>query len=117
MANLIEAQLRARARALLSEGAVEVFLGYRQGSNPLRVAPFAARTPAEADRLVWNAVCVPNLAGALQKHAGRRVGVALKACDARTVVELLRLHQLERERLHIVGVVCAGMGDLLGVGH
>ncbi|NTU84489.1 MAG: hypothetical protein HGA45_34865 [Chloroflexales bacterium] len=27
------------------------------------------------------------------------------------MVELLRLHQLERERLHIVGVVCVGMAD------
>ncbi|NNJ11125.1 hypothetical protein EKD04_012345 [Chloroflexales bacterium ZM16-3] len=108
---LIEDQLRARASALLSDGTVEVFLGYRQGSNPLRVAPFAARTPAEAERLVWNAVCVPNLAGALLKHAGRRVGVALKGCDARSVAQLLSQRQLDRERLHIIGVVCEGMAD------
>ncbi|MEI7771406.1 MAG: 4Fe-4S dicluster domain-containing protein [Chloroflexales bacterium] len=111
MATKIEDQLRARARALLAEGTVEVFVGYRQGSNPLRVAPFVARTPAEAERLVWNAVCVPNLAGTLLKHAGRRVGVALKGCDVRSVAELIRQHQLERGRLHIVGVACQGMAD------
>jgi ferredoxin len=111
MATLIEDQLRARARALLAEGVVDVFVGYRQGSNPLRVAPFVARTPAEAERLVWNAVCVPNLAGALLKHAGRRVGVALKGCDARSVAQLLAQRQLERGRLHIVGVACQGMAD------
>jgi ferredoxin len=111
MATQIEDQLRARAQALLAEGAVEVFVGYRQGSNPLRVAPFAARTPAEAERLVWNAVCVPNLAGALLKHAGRRVGTALKGCDVRSVVQLLKQRQLERGRLHIIGVACRGMAD------
>lgn len=111
MTNAIETQLRARARELLAAGEVELFLGYRQGSSPLRVVPFVARTSAEAERLVWSPVCVPNLGGALRKQAGRRVGVALKACDALTVVELLKLRQLDRARLHIVGVLCAGMAD------
>lgn len=111
MSTTLESQLRARARALLASGAVEVFLGYRQGSSPLKTAPFAARTPAEAERLVWNPVCVANLASALRKHAGKRVGVALKACDARSVAELLKLNQLDRARLHLVAVACDGMVD------
>ena len=111
MATLIEDHLRARASALLADGTVEVFVGYRQGSNPLRVAPFAARTPAEAERLVWNVVCVPNLANTLLKHAGRRVGVALKGCDVLSVAQLLKQRQLERGRLHILGVTCQGMVD------
>ncbi|NWF81424.1 MAG: 4Fe-4S dicluster domain-containing protein [Chloroflexi bacterium] len=111
MTRLIEQQLRARAHDLLAGGAVDLFLGYRQGSSPLRVAPFVARAPAEAEKLVWNPLCVPNLAGALRKHAGRRVGLALKACDARSVAELLRLRQLAREQFYIVGVVCHGMAD------
>lgn len=111
MATLIEDQLRARARTLLAEGTVDLFVGYRQGSNPLRVVPFVARTPAETERLVWNVVCVPNLAGTLLKHAGRRVGVTLKGCDVRSVVQLITQHQLERERLHIIGVTCRGMAD------
>jgi ferredoxin len=111
MTSLCEAQLRARARDLLATGEVDLFVGYRQGSNALRTAPFVARTPAEAERLIWNPVCVANLGGTLQKHAARHVGVALKACDARTVIELLRLNQLDRGRLHIVGVPCTGMVD------
>ena len=111
MTKALEAQLRARAHTLLADGTVELFLGYRQGSNPLRVAPFVARTPAETERLVWNAVCVPNLAGALRKHTARRVGIVLKGCDARSVLELLRQHQLERSRLYILGMTCQGMAD------
>ncbi|MFQ3662861.1 MAG: hypothetical protein SNJ69_10765 [Chloroflexaceae bacterium] len=111
MASLIEQQIRTRASALLAEGRIDVFVGYRQGAAPLRVAPFVARVPAEADRLVWNPVCGPNLVGTLRKYAGQRAGVALKACDARTVVELLRLHQLDRERLYLIGVPCQGMVD------
>lgn len=111
MATLIEDQLRARAKALLAEGTVDVVVGYRQGSNPLRVVPFVARTPAETERLVWNVVCVPNLAGTLLKHAGRRVGVTLKGCDVRSVVQLISQRQLERGRLHIIGVTCRGMAD------
>ncbi len=109
MASLIEEQIRMRASNLLAEGRIDGFVGYRQGSGPLRVAPFVARAPAEVEKLVWNPVCVPNLAGVLRKHAGQRVGVALKACDTRSVVELLRLRQLDRERLYLIGVPCRGM--------
>ncbi|MGQ9926825.1 MAG: 4Fe-4S dicluster domain-containing protein [Chloroflexaceae bacterium] len=111
MAGLIEQQIRTRASVLLAEGRIDGFVGYRQGSGPLRVVPFVARAPAEVEKLVWNPVCVPNLAGALRKHAGQRVGVALKACDARSVAELLRLRQLDRERLYLIGVPCRGMLD------
>jgi formate dehydrogenase (coenzyme F420) beta subunit len=109
MSTMIEQQLRTRARDLLATGEVELFVGYRQGSSPLRVAPFVARGPAEAERLVWNGACLPNLAGTLKKHNGRRVGVVLKACDAHSVVELLKLNQLSRERLYIIGLACDGM--------
>ncbi len=111
MASLIEQQIRTRASTLLAEGRIDGFVGYRQGSGPLRVAPFVARAPAEVEKLVWNPVCAPNLAGALRKYAGQRAGVALKACDARSVAELLRLHQLDRERLYLIGVPCRGMLD------
>lgn len=107
----IEARLRERAAELLSSGQVEVFVGYRQGSNPLRTAPFAARTPAEAAKLVWNPVCLSNLAGVLRKYAGRRVGALLKPCDARTVAELVKLHQLNRQQLYVIGVACWGMAN------
>ncbi len=111
MTATLEAQLRARAQSLLADGTIELFLGYRQGSHPLRTAPFVARTPAEAERLVWNAACGPNLVGSLRRYTGRRVGVALKACDARSVDTLLGLHQLERTQLYLIGVSCAGMID------
>lgn len=111
MTNLIEPQLRVRAAALLAEGVIDLFLGYRPGSNPLRMTPFAARTSADAERLVWNALCVPNLAGMLQKHAGKRIGLILKGCDALSVAELIRLHQVDRQQLHIIGVACDGMAD------
>ncbi|PDW03055.1 4Fe-4S dicluster domain-containing protein [Candidatus Viridilinea mediisalina] len=111
MSSLIEQQLRERATALLDAGSIDLFLGYRQGSRALRVAPFAARSSSEAERLVWNAVCVPNLAGALHKYADQRVGIALKMCDARSVIELLRFNQVKRENLHVIGVVCHGMAD------
>jgi hypothetical protein len=111
MANLIEPQLRERAAALLAEGVVDLFLGYRHGSSPLRMTPYTVRTPADAERLAWNGLCVPNLAGSLQKHAGKRIGLALKGCDARSVAELIRLHQVDRRQLYIIGVACDGMAD------
>lgn len=98
-------------RSLLSQGIVDVFIGYKSGSNPLRISPHAISDAAEADSLVWNLLCANNLAAALKKHADKKVGILLKGCDSRSIIELLKLHQVRRENLYIIGVPCTGMLD------
>lgn len=105
------AQLQERVRCLLSEGSVDLFLGYKQGSNPLRITPYAVQDAAAVDKLIWNLACVNNLVTTLHKYAGQKVGILVKACDARSLIELLKLHQVKRENLHIIGVPCIGILD------
>lgn len=102
-------QLRTRVRTLLHDGVIDLFVGYRQGANPLRIAPLVVTRPDAAARLVWSPFCAVNLATTLRKHAGRRAGILAKGCDARALIELLRLNQIRREQLYIVGVACTGL--------
>jgi len=102
--------IRDEARRLLSDGLVDVVIGFEAGTIPLRASPCFVRDAADVERLVWNMSCENNLAKYLTRCSGR-VGIVAKGCDARSVVGLLREGRIERERVHIIGVPCQGMLD------
>lgn len=108
----LEKELRRVARECLQRG-VECFLGYEATSSVLRTRPAFIREGEDADRLVWTPFCSRNLAKYLLETvvSNGRVGVTVKGCDARALVELLKHNQLKRERLFVVGVPCTGQAD------
>jgi ferredoxin len=73
-----------------------------------------ARTPDEADRLVWHGGCREDLANFVRQAPGR-VAVVAKGGDARALVGLMQEKQIARERLHTLGVPCHGMLYLQGL--
>ncbi|MGL4209766.1 MAG: 4Fe-4S ferredoxin, partial [Candidatus Adiutrix sp.] len=81
----ISQKIRAAAKNALSEGKAEVVIGYRQGTTPMTVAPFFARTPEDCDQLTWSNFAKINLANYLPKRAGK-VAIVAKGCDGRSVV-------------------------------
>ena len=105
-------ELRALARELLLGGSVKVVLGYEEG--PRGVRPAFVTDPVQADRLIFDARCVHNLAAYLRPrkpHLARlgRPAVVVKGCDARSVAGLLRECQVKREDVVGIGVRCGGV--------
>jgi len=109
----MEDKLRDIARKLLAEGQIQYFVGYCQGSEPHRVVPCFVTREDEVDELVWGPLCVQNLSKyVLQgRDLEGKVGVLVKGCDARAIVELLKQHQIERDTTVVVGVPCQGQVD------
>lgn len=103
-------RLRGIARDLLARGEVDVFIGYEEGSLPLRTTPAFITRADDASRLVWSHACENNLATYLPKFKGR-VGVVVKGCDVRTLVNLIIEKQIARDQVKIVGVPCRGVID------
>ncbi|MEW6522394.1 MAG: hypothetical protein AB1445_02290 [Bacillota bacterium] len=106
--------LRDHVREFLSEPGVDVFIGYRAGRRGREVPAFLTR-PEQASGLVLG----PAASGALAKYvleeaAGTtgRLGVLARGCEALSLQRLVRDLRVERERLHVVGVPCAGVADL-----
>jgi len=106
----MERRLQEAAGRFLAREDALCFLGW-EASPTGGTRPAVLHDPAEAGRLVWNRACHANLAALLPRFRGREgvVGLAVKGCDARAVGELLRANQIERERLFVVGVPCAGL--------
>jgi ferredoxin len=103
-------QIRAVAKQLLAEQKVDLVIGFRQASQPLRATPHFARTPAEADRLVWSLGCTCNLVKYLLGRKDR-VAIVAKGCDARAVLAYAKEKQIDRSRVTVIGVPCLGVAS------
>ncbi len=105
-------ELRELAKKLLADGTVKVVFGYEEG--PRGVRPIMATDAAAADRLLFDARCVHNLATYLnprRPHVARlgKPAVVVKACDAKAVAGLIRESQVKRQDVVVVGVRCGGV--------
>jgi ferredoxin len=92
------------------EKRVDAVIGFRKGTVPFMNEPFLARTPEQADQLVWDGNCAINLANYLPKRTGS-VAIAAKGCDSRSIVIHLLENQIRREQLYVLGIPCQGMTD------
>ena len=114
-----EEELRTLCKKLLEDGLVSRIVGFQQGGEMGMSLPCIIETPEEADRLVWNNRCVPNLSGYLSELSEKdgKAAIVAKPCDARAVVSLIKENQLKRDDVYIIGLGCNGMvndnGELL----
>ena len=106
----IAQKIRETAKRLLSEGKVDVVIGFAQGSVPMREYPYFAYTPEEAEKLTWSSFCCNNLALYTIRRPGRMAVVA-QGCVSRNLVGLINENQLKRENLVVIGVSSPGMVD------
>jgi ferredoxin len=106
-----EDQLRRRARELLANGEVAVVIGYRSGRRPGSTTVAFITRPEHADLLIFDDRCGMNLAAYLPRVKGKKAAIVAKGCDSRSIVTLLKEKQVERDRLHILGVGCEGVKE------
>ncbi len=107
--------LKERIKAELP--GLECVIGWQQGYDPLHNTPLFIRSAEDVDRLVWGPLNVHNLANYLAPMRGRKVGVVVKGCDSRSVVELLQEKLVDRNNLVVFGMPCSGVVDPAKVGH
>lgn len=92
--------LRKTIKTLISEKKVDLFLGWEKGSLPLSATPLFVTTGEQAERAIFDVTCGNNLSIYFTKdkkqYANKKVGIAVKGCDARSVV----LNILEKQIDH-----------------
>ncbi len=103
-------EIRAIARKILEEKAVDLIIGFKEGSIPMMTEPTLIRDAAETDQLYWDSFCFMNLATYLPKREGK-IGIIAKGCDSRNIAVHIVENQVKREQLYIIGVPCEGMVD------
>ena len=104
-------KIKKEAKRILEDGAVNVVIGFEEGSIPLKSTPIFIENPKEIEKLVWNKFCENNLVTYIRRFKGKTVGIVANGCCSRAIVNLIIEDQFKREDVYIVGVPCEGMLD------
>jgi formate dehydrogenase (coenzyme F420) beta subunit len=119
----LQKEMREQARQWLENGEVTVIIGYGKGDGTDNSKPIFLTDPKDVDQLLWNPLCVNNLSLYLKRGIGKTieheqeqkpgvVGIVVKPCDSKTIIELLRERKIPRERVRIMGLTCRGVMDI-----
>ena len=106
--------IQAEAGRILSEGQVTVVVGYAAARRKGSAQPIVISNPDDAQKLIFTAACVNNLAVYLTKAKKEipktgKIGIVVKGCDLKALSGLMGESQLKREDLYLIGVPCAGV--------
>jgi ferredoxin len=88
---------------------VELIIGYGMGFDAHHATPLFVSKREDVDRLIWNPLCVHNLTTYLPSLKRRKVGVIVKGCDSRTIIQFLQEGLIIRENVTIIGIPCTGI--------
>ena len=107
--------MKKRAVELLSTGAVDRVIGWKQGEFAYDCTP-AVFTDAKDlwENFVYDDFSGPNLSKYLVAECkkGGKIAVFLKPCDTYSFNQLQKEHRIKREMIHVIGVECNGKADV-----
>lgn len=113
-------ELRKVVEEKVASGTVRGFLCWERGSNAFRARPVVVRTVEEASSIIFSPACSVGLVRFLiednrypmnKEDDKRPLGIMVRGCDEKGVIELLKEYQKRREELVIFGVDCRGTID------
>jgi len=108
----IENNLKKESKRLLQAGEAPVVLAYGRGYDEKHPMPFAAKSVADVDKLIFNEYCNFNMARYITRYpAATKIAVAAKAADSRAIIVLIQEEKVRREDLIILGIPATGMKD------
>ncbi|MEO0249075.1 MAG: 4Fe-4S ferredoxin, partial [candidate division WOR-3 bacterium] len=87
---------------------VDLVIAYKQGFDPLHTTPSFITAPEQIDEAIWSATCAQNLAGYLPALK-KKVGILVKGCDSRTIVQYIQEGLIDRSKVVIIGIPCTGV--------
>lgn len=102
-------ELKDNIRKALPE--LDVVIGWCGSFDPLHATPHFMRREEDIDKLEISPLSVHNLATYLPGLRGKKVGIVVKGCDSRSVVELLQENLIDRKDVTIFGFPCTGVVD------
>ncbi|MDR2892138.1 MAG: Coenzyme F420 hydrogenase/dehydrogenase, beta subunit C-terminal domain [Deltaproteobacteria bacterium] len=109
----IQEQLKKMILDVLPD--VDCVIGWGPGPDPLRGSPFFMRKPEDVESFMAGPMAVQNPALFLPEYKGKKVGVVVKGCDSRSVVQLISEDLIKREEVVIIGFPCDGVLDVAKV--
>jgi len=117
-----EKELQDAVEKTIKRDDVKYIVGYEKGTYGFQVTPSFAYKPEDAKKFIFTPLCVHNLTvfpmleekPPLRKGEepdSRKVGVVVKGCDSRAVIQIIQEKGLDRDKVVIIGIPCTGVVD------
>ncbi|MBD5607481.1 MAG: hydrogenase iron-sulfur subunit [Desulfovibrio sp.] len=103
-------ELKEAIKARLPE--LDCVIGWGLGYDQAHATPIFMKTPEDVDKLIWGPLNTMNCATYLPLFKGKKVGVVVKGCDSRSVIELLQEKLINRDEVVIFSIPCEGTLDM-----
>lgn len=98
-------ELIDKVKELFDKEAIDLFIGYEEGSR--RPRPFFAKNTTDATKLLFDDRCQGNLAVYLTRKdlvRGKRVGISASYYALKSISQLFNENQLNKDLLTIIGI-------------
>jgi formate dehydrogenase subunit beta len=99
--------------AMLKKGLVEEILAFVTGLDRQDIVPAFINSEGEAHLISTSSYNPYSLAKLLAKYGDqqKKIGVVLRSCDARAIVELAKRNQINIENIYMIGIECYGVAN------
>jgi len=110
--NSIEIKLKEKLMDIID--GLELVIGYTRSNVPLRVNPLFIEKRQDIDNVIFNNLCINNLATysyfKSQELKGK-IGIVLKPCDVRSIVQLVSEELINKDKILTIVTGCSGVID------
>ena len=111
--------IRNVVRGMLRAGLVDEVLAFARGLTESDIVPLFITDQQDVDRIVTISYYPSSLAKLVAEYRDKdkKIGMVVRSCDARAMVELAKRQQLNLENFYLVGIECYGVVKNRDKGH
>lgn len=103
---MIKELLRDRIKSLFDEGKISALLGFKSVAN--RAIPYLFSSRDELTDIAFSNERYPIalIISVLNKNLNLPIGVVVRACDERAIIEHIKNNKINKEKVVLIGVAC-----------
>ena len=106
-------EIKNRLKSMLNNGKIDGVLGFVEQRYPLKNYPVFARTEKDIDKITNSLFSILNIATYIRRIKNyKKIAVFVRGCEERAINLLCAEHQIERDKLFLIGFPCEGVVDL-----
>ena len=106
--------IRTIVSSMLKSGLVEEVLAFTQGLDEGDIVPTFINDEKDAEKIVTTSYNPSSLAKLISDFVDKdkKIGVVVRSCDARGIIELAKRNQVNLDNIYMVGIECYGVAKV-----